>query len=333
VATDGNPQVPVFLERIRGLFSPSPDGQRPEEPHRGAAVSVCVLLSLVLWFSLTLQERRTVTLELPVEPPRLPEETAFVERPASTVSAELEGTGMELIRFLFDPPTVQIEGDAGQIDVQEAIALPRGSNTRIENVVPRTIEIETGPRVERRIPIRSRIDVIPASAHELIDAPTLRPDSVSIIGAESVVEGLQWWPTQSRTVQDLRDTVRTEVPLADTLGRLVTRSVDAVTLVARVGKFTEASQEVNVDVTGVPSDQDLVALQPSTIRIRYRILFDQFFRAQKRSSEFFATVSYSQIRSDTTGYVEPHIHVPSDLLIRDPEPVPPRLRYYTSLSE
>jgi hypothetical protein len=71
-----------------------------------------------------------------------------------------------------------------------------------------------------------------------------------------------------------------------------------------------------------------VSLQPSTVRIRYRVLFEDFFKA-RRSSEFFATVSYDQIRSDTTGYVVPRVHVPADLHIRNPEPIPPRLRYYT----
>jgi len=330
---DADSSSPIFLDRIRDLFQSADDEQDPEASHRGLAMTVCVLLSLVLWLSLTMQEQRMVTLEVPVEPPRLSEDRSFVELPPSTVSARLEGSGMELLRFLFDPPPVRIPAEESQVNVGEALDLPQGTNVRVESVVPRTIRIETGPRAERRVPVRSRVDVRPAEAHELIDEPTVRPESVVVSGAESVVQELKAWPTQRRTIRNLRDTVQAEVPLADTLQRLVSRSANRVTVVARAGKFTEASQEVKVEVTGVPSDQNLVALQPSTIRIRYRILFDQFFQAQRRSSEFFATVSYSQIRSDTTGYVEPRIHVPSDLLIRDPEPIPARLRYYTSLSE
>jgi hypothetical protein len=132
-------------------------------------------------------------------------------------------------------------------------------------------------------------------------------------------------------LRDVKDTVRTALALKDSLSGLVTRTAEEVTIEARAGKFAVETREVKVEVTGVPAGQNLVALQPSTIRIRYRILFDQLF-ASRRSAEFFATVSYSQIRSDTTGYVEPRIHVPTDLVIRDPEPIPPRLRYYTFLS-
>jgi hypothetical protein len=133
-------------------------------------------------------------------------------------------------------------------------------------------------------------------------------------------------------MRNVRDTVRAQVALRDSLAQLVERSADQVTVTARAGKFAEETREVTVEVTGVPTGQDLVTLQPATIRIRYRVLFQQLF-ASRRSSEFFATVSYSQIRSDTTGYVRPNIHVPSDLVIRDPEPIPPRLQYYTFLSD
>jgi hypothetical protein len=148
----------------------------------------------------------------------------------------------------------------------------------------------------------------------------------------SVVEGMDAWPTAARTIEDLQDTVEVEMPLADTLRRLVDVHPRSVQVTARAGRFVEETREVEVGVTGVPSGQDLVSLQPSTIRIRYRVLFRDLFKA-RRASEFFATVSYDQIRSDTTGYVTPRVHVPPDLHIRDADPVPSRLRYYTFVSE
>jgi hypothetical protein len=328
---DADSQVPIFLERIRGLFRSSDDGRPSEEAGNGAAITVCVLLSLVLWLSLTLQEQRTVSLELPVEEPTLPEGEAFAELPPTTVTARVQGSGMELLRLLFNPPTVPVDLENESVNVEEAFQLSQGADVRVESVTPRTFRVATEPRIERRVPVRSRVDIRPAPSYELIGAPALRPDSVAVTGAESVIQGLRGWPTRAQQITDLRDTVRTTIPLADTLQRLVSRTEDRVTLVARAGRFAEDSREVQVNVTGIPSSQELVALQPSTIRIRYRVLFEQLFRAQ-RSSGFFATVSYSQIRSDTTGYVEPQIQVPSGLEIRDPEAVPARLRYYTSLS-
>jgi hypothetical protein len=332
VAADSDSQVPIFLDRLRTLFRSSTDEARPEEdPNWGAAVAVCILLSFVLWLSLTLQEQRTVTVEFPVEVASLPDSQALVELPPSSVSVQLRGTGLDLLGLVFSPSPIQVPADEGQVTVQEAVQLPRATDAQVESVSPQEIGLKLESRVERRVPVQPRLNIVPASTYELIDTPTISPGSVRVSGAQSVVGGLEAWPTDSLTLKQVEDTVRTRLALKDSLSGLVTRSADAVTVEVRAGKFAVETREVKVQVTGVPAGQDLVALQPSTIRIRYRVLFSQLF-ASRRSSEFFATVSYSQIRTDTTGYVEPRVHVPTDLVIRDPEPIPPRLRYYTFLS-
>jgi len=272
-----------------------------------------------------------VSVDFPVEIGAVPEERALVERPPSTVTVQLQGTGLDLIGLVFNPPPITVPVTQDRLEVAELLDLPRTSDARVESVTPRVIEMKTEPRVERRLPVRARFDVRPADAHELIDEPAIAPDSVTVMGAKTIVDGLSAWPTDSLVLSSIQDTVRKTVPLKDTLSGLVERSTDRVEVEVRAGKFAVETRKVEVEVTGVPAGQDLVALQPSTIRIRYRVLFEQLFASQ-RSSEFFATVSYSQIRSDTTGYVKPRIHVPSDLLIRDPESIPPRLRYYTFLS-
>jgi YbbR domain-containing protein len=325
--------VPIFLERLRSLFRTSDDTDPHEEnPHRGMAIAVCVMLSFVLWLSLTLQEQRVVTVAFPVEVSGIPADKALVERPPASVDVQLQGAGMDLLRLVFNPPPILASAGEGALNVEEALSIPRANDARVQSVTPQSIDVRMEPRVQREIPVRPRLNVQLSSAYELIRPPQIAPGSISVSGATSVVSDLTAWPTDSLTLRDVRDTLRTSVPLQDTLTGLVERSAEAVRVTVEAGKFAEETREVDVEVTGVPGGQNLVALQPSSVRIRYRVLFDQLFDS-RRSSEFFATVSYSQIRSDTTGYVTPRIHVPSDLVIRDPEPIPPRLQYYTFLSD
>lgn len=333
MASDSDSQVPIFLERLRSLFRSSDDTDSPGgDPHRGMAIAVCVILSVVLWLSLTLQEQRMVTVAFPVEISGIPSDKALTAQPPSSVDVQLQGSGMDLLRLVFNPPTVLAAAGKKALNVEESLNLPRANDARVQSVTPQSIDVKLEPRVKREVPVRPRLNVQPSSAYELIRPPQIAPGSISVSGATSVVSDLTAWPTDSLTLRDVRDTLQTTVPLQDTLTGLVERSAGAVTVTVQAGKFAEETREVDVEVTGVPGGQNLVALQPSTVRIRYRVLFEQLFDS-RRSSEFFATVSYSQIRSDTTGYVTPRIHVPSDLVIRDPEPIPPRLQYYTFLSD
>lgn len=332
MASSGDSQSAIFWDRLRPFFESDDEEPRPrEEPRWGVAITVCVLLSCILWLSLTLREQRMQMLRLPVRVVEIPEGQALAERPPSFVRAKLQGRGVDLIRLLYNPPVVEVDASTGEVNVMEEINLPQGSSVQLESVRPSSFEITLDSLLTRTVPVGNEVQIQVAEAYELIDPPQLDPDSVQVRGAQSVVASLDAWPTQTETIEGLQDTVEVRVPLADTLSGLVEVTPDAINFVARAGQFVEETREVDVTVTGVPSGQDLVSLQPSSIRVRYRVLFRDLFKA-RRSSDFFATVSYDQIRSDTTGYVTPRIGVPSDLLVRDPEPIPPRLRYYTFVS-
>lgn len=329
---ESDSQSPIFWERLRNLFTPREEetGRDGEAPRRrGITITACVLISFTLWLTFTLQERKSVRLSLPTQVVNLSADQALEVRPPASVSVQAEGEGLQLLWLYYNPPAVPIDASGSAVRVQEAINLP--DNVRVVNVNPQQVEVAVGPRMTRQVPVRSRVVLEPGVAHELLGTPTISPDSIEVSGAQRIVESLRYWPTDSTTIENLTDTLTTRVPLADTLDGLVQRSRSFVSITAQAGEFAEDSRQIKVEVVGVPSDQNVVALEPSTIRVRYRVLFDQLFEAQ-RAPDFFATVSYDQIRRDTTGYVRPDVHPPDDLIIRDATPIPARLRYYTYVS-
>lgn len=332
-SSDTNSQGPIFWERLRRLFVPPTDGRGDEdEPRRGLVITTCVLISFVLWFTLSLQEPKTVTLEIPTRVVNKPADEALTDLPPEAVEMQVRGERLQLLWLYLSPPVAEVDAGRREVDVQDALTVKVAevSDVRVESVSPRTIQVSKAPRVTRRLPVRLRANVQLPPAHELLHPPRVEPGSVSVSGASTLLASIESWPTDSVAVE-VSDSLRRPVALSDTLARLVEREPGQVTMVVQAGKFADAQREIEVEVTGVPSDQDLVALEPSTIRVRYRVLFDQLFESQ-RAADFYASVSYSQIRSDTTGYVEPDVHVPSSLVIRDPEPMPRQLRYYTFVS-
>ena len=328
-SSDTDSQGPIFWERLRSLFTSSREEElAPNEPprNRGMVIAVCVAISFVLWLTFTLQEMKVVTLELPIEVVNVPEEEALSTLPPRSASVQVEGEGVQLLWMYYNTPAIPIDASEQTLNLADALSLP--DNVRLQSITPRQVTIEKEPRIERQIPVRVRVRVQTPPAYELIEPPRLQPDSVTVFGAQSIINGLDAWPTDSMTIDGVRDSIQTRVTLADTLARLVTRTPQHVSLIARAAQFAEFTREIEVEVTGVPSGQNVVTLEPSTVRVKYRVLFDQLFASQ-RAPDFFATVSYDQIRSDTTGYVRPDLNLPADLIIRDPEIIPSRLQYYT----
>lgn len=303
--------------------------ERP--PHRGVAITLCILISGLLWFTFTMQETYTVVLQLPTVVDNLPADQALVAQPPANVRVSVQGEGWTLLQLYANRPAIRINAANEQVNLEDAVAstdLPK--NVRLAGVSPSTLNLRKERRVERRVPIRLRARVDPADTYDYVRAPRIRPDSVRIAGAVSIVSRITDWPTEPRTFTDVKDTLRATVALADTLRGLVQRSVDEVALFAVTQQFTEDDREITIIVTDEPSNQTLVTLVPPTIRVVYKVLFSQYEEARD-APDFFATVSYDAIRSDTTGRVYPVLHLPEDLVLRDVKMIPPSLRYYQRL--
>lgn len=329
--SDGTAQIP-FWERMHGIFSSrAVDDRFQERPRRrGMAVSLSVLVSSLLWFTFTMRETHTRIIEMPTEVVNVEEDLALSQLPPQNVRVQVVGDGWSLLRLNLRPPTIPLNAARSEVRVEDALPeLPK--NLQVLSVSPNVVNLWKETRVTRRVPVRLAAEIETPSTHDLIAPPEILPDSVDITGASSVVSNLEYWPTVRLNFDDVRDSLVARVPLSDTLAGLASKNVDAVELRAVAQEFTEGTREIQVDVLGQPSTQILVSLEPSTIRVRYRVPLNQYQDAQ-RAMDFYATVSYDEIRQDTTGQIEPTLELPDELVLRDVEMIPRRLGYYERIN-
>jgi len=321
--------TPIFWERLRDWMTDTGrgDGGDSDTGHSGIAITVCILVSLFLWFTLTLRDVHTDTVEVPLRVDDVPADEALVEYPPSTVRLQVRGEGFNLLRMRFNPPVVAVDGRQEQVDLSDIIS-DLGRDVQVESILPRSISLRKEPLRTARIPIQVRADLGTAATYELAAPPSVQPDSVSVAGAESIIEDLDAWPTERVERSNLRDSLAVRVALKDTLRGLVRKDRETTTLRAVAVAFTESVREVPVRVTGVPAD--VVSLDPSTVEVRYRVALDDYDEALQ-AEELFATVPYDEIRTDTTGFVRPRVNLPSGLQVRDVEVRPDRLRYFIAL--
>jgi len=302
-----------------------PDGG----PSKGMVITFCFLISTLLWLTFTLQEIYTATLELPVRIANLPADQALAVAPPATVRVQVRGEGYPLMQLYFNPPTLTLDARQERIDLSALdLTLPRG--VIVESITPPIIELRKEPRVERRLPVLLRVALQMPPTHDLLYPPRVEPDSVTVSGAASILQHLTGWPTVFMRLADVRDSIRLRVPLADTLHPLVEVFPDAIWLYARAVPFTEGMRELPVRVTGIPPTERVVTLEPTVVRVQFRVPLAQY-EAAMQAPDFYATVSYETIRNDTTGRVRPLVHLPEGIVLRDLVVSPPALRYYNVL--
>lgn len=321
----------ILLEWLRERFTgrqrePLPGDENPQG--RGFIITMCVFIAIVLWFTLSIRETYTVPFEIPTQVINLPSDEALTTLPPATVQVQVRGEGMDLLGLRFDLPTLLIDAEQDEIDLNTLVMLPQGINA--EGVVPGIVRLAKEPRITRAIPIFSRVVVEPAEAYDFFSNPVLSPDSVVVSGARSLIEALAYWPTASFHRAGLKDSLRVMIPLVDTLAGLVSKSQDVTTLTVVASPYTETSRVLRIEPTEVPTTERIVQFDPPTVLVTYRVPLSQYDAAQV-AADFYATVPYDRIRSDTTGQVQPTIHRPEDLSLRYVAVSPPAVRYYERL--
>lgn len=329
---DSSQKRTLLADRLRNYFTRGDNGGLPQDDsprRRGIAVSVCLLISATLWFTFTMQETDTVTVPMRTEITNLPADQALREPPPETVRVQVAGERIQLLRIYWDPPTVRINGTLDRVDLEDVVGdLPK--NVSVLGISPQVIDLKKEQRIMKRVPVRLDASITIPPTHDLIDDIRLTPDSIDIAGAVSVVSQIRYWPTVPLRHKDLRDSLVATVALKDTLTEIVWHNPDYVVVSAVAREFTEGVREVDVNVRGIPSNDELVTLDPPTIKVRYRVLFSQYDEVQ-RAPDFYAEVSYDEILRDTTGRVRPNLHLPPDLEIRDVEMIPSTVGYFQQI--
>lgn len=320
-------------DRLRGLFAWGGGGSQGDQnptQHRGVVIAACILISSFLWFSFSMQEEYPLMIDLPTAVSPLPDGVALTSLPPSTVRVQVQGEGLQLLQLYYNPPLLTLDPRAEAINLEEVTRELLPANVNILSVQPPTLFLQKEQELTRSIPIVSRVSVHTPQTHALLDPPRLDPDSITVTGAQSIVRNLSAWYTERRTFNNVRDSLAASVALVDTLEGLVERDVAFTTVHALSAQFTEGRRELEVIVQGAPTDEKVVTLVPPVISVRFNVRLDQLEEAM-RTTFFSASVSYDEIRSDTTGRVRPMLHLPPGVSLREVYFEPSTLRYYNLL--
>lgn len=308
---------------FRWLFA----APRPGGPRASWAMAVCAAVAVLLWVALTLQKPNRATFTAPLAVTSVGQGRALVEAPPPDVIVTAEGAGFRLLPLLARPPQIGVSAQSDKVALLDAVG-PLGAGVRVVNVVPSTLDLSTAPVVSRRLPIALHGRLGFAPTFDLADSVRLFPDSITVTGAEPVLDGLRAWPTAPVALGGLRDTARLDVPLSDTLAGLVSFPTRVVRLVVPVAAFTGAEREVEVRVRGLPPGAARLTPDPATLRVRFRVRLGQY-EAAMRALDFYADVSYNELVASSSGRVFPRLHLPAGLALRDVVASPQTVGYYT----
>lgn len=326
-------------ERIKSFFSMDPaskpdaaDSSHFENREKAIAFSVALFFALCLWFIVNLSRDFNVTIEVPIILSNLPSDVTVSSDIPKTASVVLTGEGWDLISVYTNPPRVLINAESDDVNLAEQLRSQVGvfSNLNIIQVRPTQLIIEKERRISRKLPVRNRTNIQFADQFGLLSDPVLSPDSVTAIGAESVLDELEFWDTAETGFTNINESVNRIVQLHSMSG--ITLEPSTVILSMEVAEFTEAEIRVPIRTRNLPSGR-AVSYNPSSITVRYDVPLQQFSEAQGVRL-FNAFVDYSLIEEDDLGTIAPDIEIAdNNYNVRLRSFQPPRVSYFRIVPE
>lgn len=228
----------------------------------------------MLWVSVTADERQAQPVPTALSVDVRDTTWILVESPGD-VSTTFQGRNRELLGLLMERPvvTLQVDSVTGE---QMRVALPvdRVEYNRDLGVVPSfisppAVDLRFERRRSIRLPVVADVEAVPAPGFTVVQPLTVEPESVTVRGPASWIEGLTRVSTRSIRLDDLSTTVMRDVPLelpaevpgveADPSAVLVTVSLDSLV----VREF-----RVPVRVTGAAGEFAMVRPDSVTVTLR-----------------------------------------------------------------
>ncbi len=244
------------------------------ERSRRFNITVCILASIVFWLSIKLSATYS-TLE-PIELDyRLPSGLAFAQDPPRVLEANVSATGWELLaqnfrqrdrRILIDSLDMRANPD-GIISIRRAVAEAfNAEGLRVNAMTNERVVVRTEQVAYKSVPLQLVADLHYAPGFSNARAPLLTPDSVVVSGPASVLETIDFWPSDTVKARGVQGELKVVGLVAQptTTSLRVQPSQFEMQLTAE--QFTEKRVYVPVKVLGLNA-KDSVTLFPRQVLV------------------------------------------------------------------
>ncbi len=288
------------------------------------------LFAVLLWVIVNMREQYQATIAVPLIIENVPSSKAIQSPVPRYLHLKCESDGWRLaaltlggeVRCVLDvaslPPAHAV---LTLKDVMERVTLPPGIQPI--SMKPESVYISLDWFAQKKVAVVLDDQLSFKDGYGLVGTPTVSPETVQVGGAETVLKRITSWRTAHTTFDNLKGSVQTDIPLADTSSYKLRFWPAEVRVQINVQPYAEKPfSGLPVEVLSVPNNREVILIPPK-IDIVVRGGIDQLSALSLQ--DFRASVDYSVVVNDTSGYMEPQVVPPPGIQLVSKRPE--RLQY------
>lgn len=293
-------------------------------------VLASVLFAGLMWVSVNMGDEYQVSMDIPLVVRDVPEGKAIKGTVPRSVTIRVRGQGWQLASMLLSGKpecalsAAALEGTTSvvtQNDLLRIMNLPAGIQPVDVNIDDLVLGLDQF--AERKVPVIPNVGIECPEGFGMVGAPNVKPESVLVTGAESVIRRIRSWGTERHVFSNVRESFTVEVPLEESGDNSFQVVEKSVMISAAIQQLAEKIfPGLPVGATSIPPSREIIFIPPR-VDVVARGGIDQLASLSDR--DFKLVVEYESLLTDTTGYVNPRVESPPGIRILAQRPE--RLQY------
>ncbi len=283
-------------------------------------------MASLLWFHVATEKVYESTKSFRMRISNTPENLILSREVPPEVQVKIRAKGKELLKLLLmEKKNVQIDiGDfrVGENDYAlkpEEIPVPEGLNLEVVEILsPKSIPINLDPLIERRVPIRPQIEILPGIGYLQVGEVSLDSHEVVISGPRGLVRKIGSIQTEKKILEGATEPISEWVGLALPEGCNLNLSFGEVKFSADVQKATKKKiSSVPVKTINLPRGRK-ATIQPDSINVV--IVGGENVVNQVNTDQIKVVVNCAGVRRNKEINLRPLVKLPASVTLLRTEP-------------
>lgn len=267
-----------------------------------------VVLSSMLWLLNQLEDEYETDITLPIRYSEFPQDKILISELPDHFTLRVKAHGFKLLeykisnKFLPYPInvnslTLKMYSESNYIRLYALTRLLRddverklSSELEVLSIKPDTLYFDFADRIFKKVPVVSQLNPITATQFMVDGDIQLTPDSITISGANPIIDTINRVYTLKQDLVDLNAPFQDEIELQRI--KSVDFSEDEIDVKIHVEKFTEGTQKIKLNVINVP-DSLILRTFPNIITVNYFVTLTKYDKVLPQLFE--AIVDYNKI--------------------------------------
>jgi YbbR domain-containing protein len=288
-----------------------------------------IFFAIILWIYLNLSYTYSIEVEVPLELTYSKSEAVADQLP-SNLDVTVNGKGWDLLNILvfkklhYKLDLSKYKQESKIItnqSIQDRLNLP--SNITLTKIEPEEIDINLDKYSEKYVRLRSNLIVKTKENYKLVGTIKLSPDSVKIIGANSVINKIKFVPTEVKIIDDINSNMSGLINIKDTLGNLIKIEPKSVRYSFNVELAADKNFEgLEIAINNVPDNKEVLLIPPKA-EISLKGGVEQLSKINPSDIKLF--IDFKKLEDDTLGYFVPEVQLPVEANLLNINP--PKFQY------